>query len=76
MKDTTQLLKDMLQAIESIETYSVPTYEAFVEDEKTQDAIMFNLIILGEAANKISDEFQEQHPEIPWSSIIGTSLIV
>lgn len=33
---------------------------------------MYNLIILGEAANRIDQEFQEKHPEIPWSSIIGT----
>ena len=33
---------------------------------------MYNLIIMGEAANKITSEFQEDHPEIPWSSIIGT----
>ena len=37
---------------------------------------MYNLIIMGEAANKISSEFQEQHPEIPWSSIIGTRNVI
>jgi len=53
-----------------------PTDEAFLADEKTQDAIMFNLVILGEAANRISQEFQEEHPEIPWSSMIGTRNII
>ena len=33
----------MLEAIASIETYTVVSYDAFLEDEKTQDAIMFNL---------------------------------
>ncbi len=37
---------------------------------------MFNLIILGEAANKISSDFQLAHPEIPWSSIIGTRNVI
>jgi uncharacterized protein with HEPN domain len=37
---------------------------------------MFNLIILGEAANKIPREFQEEHQEIPWSSIIGTRNVI
>jgi len=37
---------------------------------------MFNLIVLGEAANKLSDEFQMVHPEIPWSSIIGTRNVI
>ena len=57
MKDTTKLLQDMLDAITSIESYAVSSYSAFLDDEKTQDAIMFNLIVMGEAANKISDEF-------------------
>jgi uncharacterized protein with HEPN domain len=76
MKDTKKLIQDMLQAIEAIETYATPSYDAFLADEKTQDAIMFNLVILGEAANRISPAFQEDHPEIPWSSMIGTRNII
>ena len=76
MKDTIKLLQDMVDAITAIDSYAVHSFEAFQNDEKTQDAIMFNLIILGEAANKISDEFQEKHPEIPWSSIIGTRNVI
>jgi len=76
MKDTPKLLQDMLDAITSIEAYVVPSYEAFLEDEKTQDAIMFNLIIMGEAASNISRQYQDKHPEIPWSSIIGTRNVI
>ncbi|MBA3074525.1 MAG: DUF86 domain-containing protein [Anaerolineae bacterium] len=76
MKDKNKLLQDMLEAISSIEAYSVPTYEIFMSDDKTQDAIMFNLIVLGEAANNVSIEFQAEHPEIPWSSIIGTRNVI
>lgn len=76
MKSTRELLEDMLASIETIQSYSLQTYELFVEDDKTQDAIMYNLIILGEAANRISNEFQEEHSEIPWSSIIGTRNVV
>ncbi len=65
MKDTMELLSDMVQAIAAIDSYSVPTYEDFLADEKTQDAIMYNLIIIGEAANRIPPDFQEKHPEIP-----------
>ncbi len=66
----------MLQAITSIESYTVPSYEAFLEDEKAQDAIIFNLVIMGEVARKIADEFQGKHPEIPWPSIIGTRNVI
>jgi uncharacterized protein with HEPN domain len=76
MKDTLKLLHDMLQAIDTIEGYATSNYAAFLADERTQDAIMFNLVILGEAANRISQEFQEEHPEIPWSSMIGTRNII
>ena len=76
MKSTTKLLNDMLQAIEAIETYAVPSYDVFLADEKTQDAIMYNLIILGEAANQIPDDFKTEYPEIPWSSAIGTRNVI
>lgn len=76
MKDLNQLLNDMLNASIAIESYAVNSYEMFVDDEKTQDAIMYKLIILGEAANSISSEFQVKHPEIPWSSIIGTRNVI
>lgn len=75
MKDEKKL-QDILDAISSIELYSVSDYETFLEDEKTQDAILYNLIVIGEAANKISEEFREKFPAIPWSSIIGTRNIV
>lgn len=76
MKNIETLVSDMIHAIESIESYHVFSLEAFLDDEKTQDAIMFNIIILGEAANRIGQEFQEKHPEIPWSSIIGTRNVI
>jgi uncharacterized protein with HEPN domain len=76
MKDTSRILQDMLDAITTIESYAVQSFEVFQGDEKTQDAIMFNLIILGEAANRIPTEYQEKHSEIPWSSIIGTRNVI
>lgn len=76
MKDTQALLQDMLDAIASIESFKVETYDSFIMDEKTQDAVMFNLIIMGEAAHKIPEDFQTDHPEIPWSSIIGTRNVI
>jgi len=69
-------LHDILDAIKTIEAYSVSSYEQFLADAKTQDAILYNLIIIGEAANQVSDDFQEQHHNIPWSAMIGTRNIV
>ena len=75
MKDKKRL-HDIFEAIEAIESYSISTYEEFIDDGKTQDAILYNLIIIGEAANQISDEFQDQYHMIPWSSMIGTRNII
>lgn len=69
-------LRDILDAIEALEAYKVSTYEEFLANSKTQDAILYNLIIIGEAANRFSEEFQEQYNKIPWSSMIGTRNII
>ena len=69
-------LRDIVDAIEAIEAYSVSSYDEFLADSKTQDAILYNLLIIGEAANQISDEFQERHNTIPWSSMVGTRNII
>ncbi len=42
---------------------------AFVADRKTQDAVIRNLEIVGEACNNITKHdppFEAQHPEVPW----------
>ncbi len=69
-------IRDILDAIEAIEAYSVSSYDEFLADGKTQDAILYNLIIIGEAANQISEEFQERHNTIPWSAMIGTRNVI
>lgn len=65
MKDEKRL-RDILDAIDRIEKHSVDDKETFFEDEKTQDAILYNLIIIGEAANKVSGDFRDKFPTIPW----------
>ena len=69
-------LEDMQGAVKAIEAYAPATYEAFLSDDRVQDAIMFNLVIMGEAANHISDEFHAQPPSIPWAALIGTSNVI
>ena len=46
----------------------------FLEDKRTQQAVVMSLIILGEAATKVMDsyaEFSQAHPEVPWRSMRG-----
>lgn len=41
--------------------------EEFRHDRKTQAAVQHHLLVLGEAAKRISAPLRTQHPEIPWS---------
>lgn len=48
--------------------------EAFMEDRRTQQAVIMSLVIIGEAATKIMDghaSFVEAHAELPWRSMRG-----
>lgn len=46
-------------------------YEAFESDVPFQDSCSLCLIQIGEAVNRLSDEFRNDHPEIAWSRIYG-----
>ena len=47
-------------------------FEDFKTDMKLQFAIIKNIEIIGEASYKLSNEFKEQHPEVPWRKIINS----
>ena len=66
------LIEDIWEAIEKIERYTKGmTSESFEEDEKTADAVVRNLEIVGEAANRLPADFKEKHSEIEWTKIVG-----
>lgn len=44
------------------------TYEQFLADTRTQDAVIRNIEIIGEAIKQLSESLTEQYPSIPWSS--------
>ena len=43
----------------------------FTKDQKSIDAVARNLEIMGEAANRLPDEYKESHSEIEWFKIVG-----
>ncbi|SER72423.1 Uncharacterized conserved protein, contains HEPN domain [Azotobacter beijerinckii] len=48
--------------------------EEFLEDKRTQQAVIMSLIIIGEAATKVMDgyaEFVQAHSEVPWRNMRG-----
>jgi uncharacterized protein with HEPN domain len=44
---------------------------AFLNDLKTQSAILHQLLVLGEAVKRLSEGFRARHPAIPWRMIAG-----
>lgn len=46
-------------------------YEQFINDEKTYDAVVRNLEVIGEAAKKVPDEVRGRYPDIEWKKISG-----
>lgn len=65
----------IIDAAQLARAYCLPmTREQFVQDKKTQQAVMLNLMVIGEAVAKIGSafpEFLDQHPEVPWKAIRG-----
>ncbi len=65
-------IEDMVGAINRILEY---THEmdraAFAADRRTVDAVVRNLIIIGEAANHVPDDVAEANPQVPWARMRG-----
>lgn len=45
--------------------------DAFERDAKTQSAVLHQIMVLGEAAGRVSERFQQEHAKIPWRLIVG-----
>jgi uncharacterized protein with HEPN domain len=61
----------MLQSAEAIRQYLAGySHEDFLSDPKAQDAVLRRLLVVGEAAARLSAETRRD-PAIPFSSIIG-----
>jgi uncharacterized protein with HEPN domain len=71
-RDPILLVGDILNSAEKILEYTDGfTFEEFIEDSKTVDAVIRNFEIIGEAANRLPDSFKEKYPEIDWFRIRG-----
>jgi uncharacterized protein with HEPN domain len=70
-------LWDMLDAARTAVAFvQDTTFDDFLTDRKTRNAVERNLEILGEAAGRVSTETRDQYPDIPWRSIVGLRNII
>lgn len=68
-------LDHMLEAAMQVCTYVEGlSKEEFLQDKRTQQAVILNLILIGEEVSKVlrdDETFTHQHPEVPWRSMKG-----
>ncbi|HET7580804.1 MAG TPA: DUF86 domain-containing protein [Bacillales bacterium] len=65
MKEDRVYLTHILECISDIESY-VETKEDFYQSKLIQDAVIRNMVIIGEATKNISTELRSREKDIPW----------
>ena len=71
-RDYRVYLEDMRQAGGKVQRYVEGlSFEAFALEEKTVDAVVRNLEILGEAAKQVPEAIRSAHPQVDWYRIAG-----
>ncbi|MDT9180919.1 MAG: DUF86 domain-containing protein [Limnospira sp. PMC 1291.21] len=72
-----QALIDILKAIQQIISYVEDIKkEDLQQDDEKQAAILYRIIIVGEATKRLSPEFRQQYPMIPWREMAGLRDVV
>lgn len=65
-------LLEMLNAMDRISAYVVGMDEAaFIASNLSYDAVRMNLIVIGQAANRLPEAITATEPSIPWRDFIG-----
>lgn len=71
-RDLSAYLGHVVMAMDTIAEYIARmTGAAFYNDRKTQDAVIRNCEIVGEAIKHVPTEYRARHPEIDWRGLAG-----
>ena len=63
-------LEDMKVAVERIEEYIYGySFDQFIQDHKTVDAVIRNFEIIGEASNNLPKSIKEKYHQVPWNEM-------
>lgn len=61
---------DILNAIAAIGEYTAGLdFASFSADRRTLEAVLYNFVVIGEAANNVPEDVRNSPPEIPWDSM-------
>jgi uncharacterized protein with HEPN domain len=71
LKDNRIYFRHIIDAIERIERYTEDGKEEFLESEMIQNAVIWNIGVIGEAVRQVSNWLKESHPDIPWQQMIS-----
>lgn len=72
MRDSKLYLKDILKAMDAIETFvEGMNLEEFEKDDKTSSAVIRKFEIIGEATKNLPEELKNKNPHLPWREMAG-----
>jgi uncharacterized protein with HEPN domain len=70
-------VRDILAALNAIAEYTDGmTYDEFLADRRTFDAVVRNLMTMGESMRWIPEPILDEHPEVPWRLMRGVRNVV
>jgi len=71
-RDLRDYLQDILDAVDDVESFvGNLTYEEFIHDRKTLNAVIRSIEVIGEASKKLPDALKAKYSELPWREITG-----
>jgi uncharacterized protein with HEPN domain len=72
MRPEVLYLTDVVEAADAIRRFLVEVpRETFLNDEVLQSAVLQKLIVIGEAAARLSSDFRADHRGVPWADVVG-----
>ena len=69
-KTTADYLRDLLQELDDITAFTSEGESAFVQDVKTQKAVIRSYEVIGEIGKRLPDEFRKANPQVDWRRLI------
>lgn len=72
MRPDLVLLRDIERAADAVHGFITGlSHDAFIDDDLRRSAVMYKLIVIGEAANRVTPRLRAAHDEIDWPGIVA-----